>query len=264
MATFTAKDVQALRRQTGAGMMDAKKALKGNNGDFVEAAKWLRETGIAKSATRSDRANTEGVVAANRSEGVAAAVELKCETDFVAKSEAFIAMAEDLADLVAQHGETAVEKRASELEDMKITLKENIQIGRIARFEAGPDEVLDGYVHMQNGRGVNVVLVHLSGGTAEVARDIAMHAAFSRPRWVKKEEVPDEVLSAERESLAAITRNEGKPETAVDKIVEARLGGFLRDHVLLEQKWVKDESRTIGQLLGDNDVRNFSQIEIGS
>ena len=196
MATFTAKDVQALRRQTGAGMMDAKKALEGNNGDFVEAAKWLRETGIAKSATRSDRANTEGVVAANLSEGVAAAVELKCETDFVAKSEAFIAMAEDLADLVAQHGETAVEKRASELEDMKITLKENIQIGRIARFEAGPDEVLDGYVHMQNGRGVNVVLVHLSGGTAEVARDIAMHAAFSRPRWVKKEEVPDEVLSA--------------------------------------------------------------------
>lgn len=264
MATFTAKDVQTLRKQTGAGMMDAKRALEGTNGDFVEAAKWLRETGIAKSATRSDRANTEGVVAVSLSERIVVAVELKCETDFVAKSDGFIAMANDLAEVVAQHGEAAVEKRAAELETMKMTLKENIQIGRIARFEAGPDEVLNGYVHLQNGRGVNVVLVHLSGGSAEVARDVAMHAAFSRPRWVTTDDIPDDVLEAERESLTAITRNEGKPEEAVDRIVQGRLGGFFREHVLLEQKWVKDETQTIAQLVGDNEVRNFSQIEIGS
>jgi len=264
MASFTAKDVQALRKQTGAGMMDAKRALESNEGDFTEAAKWLREKGIAKSAARSDRANNEGVVAAAISDSVLAAVELKCETDFVAKSDQFIALADDLVALVADQGTEAVADRATELETMQITLKENIELGRVARFEASAGEVVNGYVHVQNGRGVNVVLVHLSGGSAEVARDIAMHAAFSRPRWVRVEDVPSEIVETERVALLAVSRNEGKPEAALDKIVDGRMGGFFRENVLLEQKWVKDEKQTIAQLLDGNQIRNFCQIEIGS
>jgi len=264
MASFTAKDVQALRKQTGAGMMDAKRALENNDGDFGEAAKWLREKGIAKSASRSDRANNEGVVAAVISDDVVAAVEIKCETDFVAKSSQFIALADELASLVAEQGVDAVAERASDLETMQITLKENIELGRVVRFEAAEGDVLNGYVHVQNGRGVNVVLVHLSGGSPEVARDIAMHAAFSRPRWVRVEQIPSEVVETEREALLAVSRNEGKPEAALGKIVDGRMAGFYRESVLLEQKWVKDEKQTISQLLGGNEIRNFSQIEIGA
>jgi len=264
MASFTAKDVQALRKQTGAGMMDAKRALENNDGDFAEAAKWLREKGIAKSASRSDRANNEGVVAAVISDSVVAAVEIKCETDFVAKSDEFTAFADSLASLVAEKGVEAVAERASDLETMQITLKENVELGRVVRFEAADGEVLNGYVHVQNGRGVNVVLVHLSGGSPEVARDIAMHSAFSRPRWVQVDQIPSEVIETEREALFALSRNEGKPEAALDKIVDGRMGGFYRENVLLEQKWVKDEKQTISQLLDGNEIRNFSQIEIGA
>ncbi len=264
MSSFTAKDVQRLRQQTGAGMMDAKKALESNDGDFEEAAKWLREKGMAKSASRSDRANTEGVVGAVIGESVAAAVELKCETDFVAKSDQFIGLADELASMVAAEGTEAVAKKSTELDDMKITLKENIDLGRVVRFEAADGESINGYIHVQNGRAVNVVLVHLSTDNPELARDIAMHAAFSRPRYVARDEAPAEAVTAEREALEAITRNEGKPEQAIAKIVEGRLNAWYMEHTLLEQKWVRDEKQSISQLLGDAEIRNFAQIEIGS
>ncbi len=264
MASFTAKDVQTLRQQTGAGMMDAKKALEGNDGDFEAAAKFLREKGLAKSAARADRDNTEGVVGSHISDSVVASVELKCETDFVAKSDQFIALADAMAAAVAADGEGAVAALATEVDDMKITLKENIEVGRVARFEAADDEALNGYVHIQNGRAVNVVLVHVSGDSSELARDIAMHAAFSRPSYLHRDEAPTEAVEAEREALEAITRNEGKPEQAIEKIVAGRLNAWYQEHTLLEQKWVRDEKQTISQLLGNNEIRNFSQIEIGS
>ena len=264
MASFTAKDVQALRQQTGAGMMDAKRALESNDGDSEAAAKLLRESGLAKSAARSDRENIEGVVGTFLSGTVAAAVELKCETDFVAKSDRFIALADEMAALVAADGEGAVGEKATELDDMKITLKENIELGRVVRFEAAAGESLNGYVHFQNGRAVNVAFVHLSGDNAEMARDIAMHAAFSRPKYVRRDEAASTDVAAEREALEAITRNEGKPEQAIERIVDGRLNAWYMEHTLLEQKWVRDEKQTITQLLGDNEIRNFSQIEIGS
>ena len=159
MADFTAKDVQNLRQLTGAGMMDAKKALVENDGDAEAAAQWLREKGIAKSASRSDRENSEGVVVARVDGQSAAIVELKCETDFVAKSEQFGEMADKILTAVLARGEDAVSETSDELENMKITLKENIDLGQVVRYEAGSDSVLDAYVHQQNGRGVNAVLV---------------------------------------------------------------------------------------------------------
>ena len=267
MAAFTAKDVQALRRATGAGMMDAKNALQRCNGDAEAAAQWLRENGIAKSASRSDRDNSEGVVVAQVAESangtVGAIVELRCETDFVAKSDGFQSIADHLLRTVLAAGTDAVVEHSAELDDLKIALKENIAVGKIERFEAPAGSSLDAYVHLQNGRGVNAVLVELDGGTPEIAHDVALHIASSRPTYIRRSDVPDEVLSSERATLETISRNEGKPEAALAKIVEGRLSGFLREHTLMEQKFVKDEKRTIADLVGSANITRFAQVEIG-
>jgi elongation factor Ts len=264
MADFTAKDVQRLRQQSGAGMMDAKKALVENDGDFEAASSWLREKGLAKASTRTDRENTEGLVAARLQGNIAAVVELKCETDFVAKSDQFIAMADSLLDLVIAEGTDGVDSKTTELEDMCITLKENIALGRVVRFEGADGDVLDAYVHVQNGRGVNAVVVRLDGGSAEMARDVTMHAAFSRPAFVHRDEISPDLVAAERDTLISLTRNEGKPEQAIDKIVEGRLNGWYQERVLLDQGWVKDEKMSVAKMLGDVSIVEFAQVEIGS
>src|SRR6476620_6526680 len=145
MPEFTAKDVKALRDTTGAGMMDAKRALEANDGDMEAASKWLREQGIVKSAGRSDRENTQGAVAVASSGNVSAIVELKCETDFTAKSDAFTAMVQKLADDVLATGEGAVDAHKDAVDDLKITTKENIELGKVARVEASDGNVLDTY-----------------------------------------------------------------------------------------------------------------------
>ena len=264
MADFTAKDVQALRQSTGAGMMDAKKALVENDGDPEAAAQWLREKGIAKSASRSDRENSEGIVVARVEGNAAAIVELKCETDFVAKSEQFGELAEIILASVLADGEGAASDSAADLENMKITLKENIDLGQVIRYETSPGSVLDAYVHQQNGRGVNAVLVEISNGNLEMAHDVALHIASSRPKYLTRDDVPPEVVSAERETLENITRNEAKPEQAIPKIVDGRMDGFFRDSALLEQKFVKDEKVAISELLADSTVSRFVQVEIGN
>ena len=264
MADFTAKDVQALRQSTGAGMMDAKKALVENDGDPEAAAQWLREKGIAKSASRSDRENSEGIVVARVEGDIAAIVELKCETDFVAKSDQFGELAENILSSVVARGEDAVSESATDLENMKITLKENIDLGQVIRYEASPGSVLDAYVHQQNGRGVNAVLIEVSNGDPDTAHDVALHIASSRPKYLTRDDVPAEVVAAERATLENITRNEGKPEQAIAKIVDGRMEGFFRDAALLEQKFVKDEKVAISELLADSMVSRFVQVEIGS
>lgn len=264
MAEFTAKDVQALRQATGAGMMDAKKALVENDGDFEAASKWLRENGLAKSAARTDRANTDGAVAlAVADDRVAALVELKSETDFVAKSDDFIATAQAIADAVAADGEGAADSMKDRVDDLKVTLKENIEVGRVARLDVGPDQVLDTYLHRQEGRGKVAVAVELAGGSQELAHDIAIHIAFTKPQHLSRDEVPAEAVAEERETLLNITRNEGKPEAALEKIVEGKLNGWYQERVLLEQKFVRDEKQTITQLLGGASVVRFGLIVVG-
>src|SRR4051794_40928318 len=172
MAEFTAKDVQALRQATGAGMMDAKKALTENDGDFESATQWLREKGLAKVAKLADRENTQGTVSAVVEGNVGSIVELKCETDFSAKSADFIELVQELADLVAAKGTDALAERGEALENLKIAKKENIELGKVVRFEAGADNILDSYLHIQDGRGVNAVLVELEGGSRDLAHDV--------------------------------------------------------------------------------------------
>jgi len=260
---FTAKDVQALRQATGAGMMDAKKALEANDGDMEAAGQWLREKGLGKAAERSDRENNQGAVALVIDGNVGSIVQLKCETDFVAASDQFKGLAEEMATAVAAKGEGVVPEFQSRLDDMKITLKENIELGPVVRFEAGAGNVLDSYLHQQGGRGVNGVLVEVAGGSQELAHDIAVHIGFARPKYLSRDEVPADLVDKERATLETITRNEGKPEAAVPKIVEGRIQGFFKDVALLEQPYAKDDKQSITQLLGGATIVRYAQVEIG-
>ena len=261
--SFTAKDVQALRQASGAGMMDCKKALEANGGDMEAAKQWLREKGLAASAKRDDRESAQGVVAMKIDGNVGAIVKLKCETDFVASSDSFVAEADALVSLVAAKGEQAVGERATQLEDLKILLKERIELGEVVRIEAGAGNVLDSYLHVQGGRGINGVIVEMSGATAELAHDVAVHVAFARPRYLRREDVPADVVAAERATLETITRNEGKPEAAVPKIVEGRIQGFFKDVVLLEQPYARDDKQSVSQVIGKASIVRYAQVEIG-
>ncbi|MEP7201228.1 MAG: translation elongation factor Ts [Ilumatobacteraceae bacterium] len=260
---FTAKDVQALRQATGAGMMDAKKALEANDGDMEQSKQWLREKGLAASAKRDDRENNQGLVALVVDGNVGAVVKLKSETDFVAGSDLFKGEADTLVKLVIAEGEGAVSQRAAQLDDLKITLKEKIELGEVVRFEAAPGNVLDSYLHLQGGRGVNAVLVEMAGATQELAHDVAVHIAFARPKYLSRNDVPEDVVTHERQTLETISRNEGKPEAALPKIIEGRLNGFFKDVALLDQPYAKDDKQSISQVIGSATIVRFAQVEIG-
>jgi elongation factor Ts len=260
---FNTDDIKRLREATGAGILDCKRALEAVDGDLDAAIQWLREQGLSKAAERTGRENAQGAIGYHRDGDVAALVQLKCETDFVASSEHFKGLAKDLAVAVVAKGESAVADKAKEIDDLKLTLKENIEAGQVVRFEAAPGNVLDSYIHIQGGRGVNGVLVELAGGSQDLAHELAVHIGFARPRYIRRDEVPADEVERERATLETLTRNEGKPEQAIPKIVEGRLGGFFKEHVLLEQSYVKDEKQTIAQLLGATEVVRFAQVIIG-
>lgn len=260
---INAKDVQALRQTTGAGMMDCKKALEEANGDVEAAKTWLREKGLAASAKRSDRENTQGVVALLVKNNVGAIVKLKCETDFVASSDQFRAEAEALVTLVHASGVDAVATRAAHLDDMKISLKEKIELGEVVRVEAASGNTVDSYLHVQGGRGVNGVLVEMSGASSELSHDVAVHIAFARPKFLVRADVPADVVSTERATLETVTRNEGKPEAAIGKIVDGKINGFFKDLCLLEQPYAKDDKKSVQQVIGAAAIVRFAQVEIG-
>ncbi len=262
--SITAKDVQTLRQSTGVGMMDAKKALEANDGDMDAATQWLRVQGLASAAKRAGRVAGEGAVAVVRNGDVAAIVEMRCETDFVAKSEEFVSLVDEIAARVCAEGEGATAQFQENIEKMLTTLKENISLGRVYRLEAGEGEVVETYSHQQAGRGVNAVAVVVKGGTEELAHEIAVHIAFAKPLFLKREDVPAEEVAAERKTVEEISRNEGKPEAALPKIIEGRLNGWFKDRVLLEQNYVKDEKQSIQQFLNGATITAFAQVVIGS
>jgi|688.fasta_scaffold02275_20 elongation factor Ts len=263
MSTFGAKDVQRLRQATGAGMMDAKKALEENGGDMEAAAQWLREKGMAKVAKLAERENSQGSVAVVVDGNVGAMVELKCETDFSAKSDDFVSLTQDLADAVMARGTEAVAELDERLDALRISKRENIDLGKVVRFEAAEGAVLDSYLHLQDGRGVNAVLVEIAGGDRELAHQIAVHIAFAKPPYLTRDEVPADEVERERANLEGITKAEGKPDQAVPKIVEGRLNAWFKDQVLLEQPYVKDDKKTISELLGGATLVRFAQVFIG-
>jgi elongation factor Ts len=277
--SFAAADVAALRKATGAGMMDCKAALTESGGDLDAAKDWLRSKGLAGASKRAGRAAEQGAVEVVVDGGVGAIAELTAETDFVAKSGDFTstvaalarlavdAGTEDLAEL--EHDGTTVGEYVTQL---AARLGENVAVGRVIIFEAA-DGILDGYKHVQNGRGTIGVLVDIGGvdpadaQARDVTHDIALHIASAAPRYLGRDNVPADVLDKERAVYEELTRNEGKPDQAIPKIVEGRLNAFFKDNVLTEQPFVRDPKQTIAKLLAglnpDARVRRFARVKIG-
>ncbi len=263
MAAITAQDVKALRDATGAGMKDAKNALVEADGDRDQAAQILRQKGLSKVATLEDRENNQGTVAIATDGRNAAMVQLKSETDFAGKSEDFVALVQRMADVVLAQGEEALASLSDELDTLKVAKRENIVIGDVVRFEAAEGNVLDTYLHMQDGRGVNGVLLEVQGTTPEAAREISLHIAFAKPIALSRDEIDPELVAKARDGFEELTRKEGKPEQAVPKIVEGRLNSWYAERVLPEQG-LFGEKETVAEHLGDATIVRFAQSTIGS
>lgn len=256
---ITAKDVQELRKSTGAGMMDAKKALTAADGDFEAAVQILREKGLAKAATRTDRDNSEGLITVAQDDTGASLVHLKSETDFAAKSDDFAKLAQELADLVLADGTDAVAGKADYIENLKLTVRENIEVGSVVRYESAPNSVIDAYIH----GGKTGVLLEGEGIDADVLHEVAMHIAFAKPVYLSRDEVPAEEIEKEKAALTEITKSEGKPEAAWPKIVEGRLNSWLGERVLLEQGLFGDKE-TVSSKIGSGTITRFTLAQIGA
>ena len=273
----SATDVKALRDQTGAGMMDCKKALAEAEGDTARAVELLRERGLAKAGKREGRATSEGVIAIALEGECGGMVELGCETDFVARTDAFIELSGALADAVAADASltsaqalldatVGAEKASDRVSAAIATLGENIVVKRVARL-AAPGGIVGGYVHAGGKLGVIIALAPAEGeGDAKaLAKDVAMHiaAADPTPVAVTRDEVSPELLEAERRVYRGQAEQEGKPEKVIDRIIEGKTNKFLADVCLLEQAFVKDPDRSVGDLLGGSTVAGFERFKLG-
>ena len=271
----TASLVKELREKTGAGMMDCKKVLTETDGDMEKAMELLRERGIAKAAKKSGRVAAEGLVEAAISEDgkVGAIVEVNSETDFVAQNAEFKAFVQNVAkqvvdknpkdveELLAQDSIEVPGKTVNEVLVEKIaTIGENMNVRRFVRFES--EGLVEKYIH---GDGKIAVLVNMTKGTEEVAKDICMQIAAARPEYVKQDEVPAERVAKEMEILKIQTMNEGKPEAIAEKIVQGRIGKFYEEICLVDQPFVKDPNKKVSQLLAEKDaeVVAFARFEKG-
>jgi elongation factor Ts len=275
MANYTAADIKALRESSGAGMMDVKRALDEADGDQAKATEILRVKGLKGVTKREGRSATNGLVAAEAGKGVGTLVEVNCETDFVAKGEKFIALANQvLAQAVAVRASNAEELLASELggrtvkeilDDANATIGEKIEVRRVARLEA--TNVVS-YLHKtspdlpaQIG-----VLMATDGGDEVTARDIAMHVAAFSPSVLSRDEIDPETVANERRIAEATAREEGKPEAAMPRIIEGRVNGYFKENVLLEQAFAKDAKKTVAKVLEETGAtaKAFVRFRVGS
>ncbi|HET9243352.1 MAG TPA: translation elongation factor Ts [Gaiella sp.] len=250
MTEISAALVKELRDQTGAGMMECKRALQETGGDLEAAQKLLRERGMAAAGKRADRTTTEGLVLTRTNGEAAAIVGIGCETEPVSKNEAFRAFAEKALDLVAANGAGAADELESERVELIAQLGENIVVVGGERLQG---RTLGSYVHPPANK--IGVLVQLDGGTAELARQLAMHISFAAPEFTSREDVPAETLEAERQIYLNSDEVQSKPEQARDKIVEGMLAkrffAASPGGALLEQAWIHDASKTVGAALED-------------
>jgi elongation factor Ts len=250
MAEISAALVKELRDKTGAGMMDCKRALQETNGDMEAAIVLLRERGMAQAAKRADRAATEGKVgyriADDGSKGTMVAV--GCETDFVANSEEFLAYAKKVLEAVEANGVGAESALDDERVALSAKLGENIVVAGGARFEAVNGAKIHAYSHPPANK--FGAMLQMRGGDADLGRKLAMHIVSMRPRWIGREDVPDELVTGEREIYTNSDEVQSKPEQAREKIVEGMLNKrFFGANVLTEQEWIHDSSKTVGQAL---------------
>ncbi len=245
-ATITAGQVKELRERTGAGMMDCKRALEETKGDVDEAAKLLREKGIAQAAKRSGRETTEGKIALDIDEAVAAMVGVGCETEPVSNNEEFLIFVQRVLNEVERDGPQAADELEDERVELSAKLGENIVVRDAVRFEAGEGEILSGYVHPPANK--IGVLIH-GKGNPEIARPLAMHISFAAPLYRTRAEVPEAEINAEREILTKQPDVESKPEDVRGKIVEGRIQKWLSDLVLADQEWIHESGKKVGAAL---------------
>jgi elongation factor Ts len=275
MANYTAADVKKLREQTGAGMLDCKNALVESDGDFDKAVEYLRVKGQRGVAKREGRTASNGLVAAHVEDGFGTLVEINCETDFVAKGETFQALAQEVLAQAVRVKATDVEGLLkSELPDGRTVrtlldegnaaIGEKVEVRRVVRIEAPH---VASYLHRTNpDLPPQVGVLFATDGPTDVARDVAMHIAALPPTYLSRDEVPQEVVESERRVAEATAREEGKPEQALPRIVEGRVAGFYKDNVLLEQKFAKDQGKTVSKVLDEAGVKakGFARFRVGS
>ena len=256
---FTAKDVMALREKTGAGVMDCKKALTDADGDMAKAADILRERGIAKAEKKASRIAAEGIVACYVEGKVGVLVELNCESDFVAKNPQFSEIATEVSKVIVKYNpanveallacETAANGSVEEYLKGKIAIiGEKIAVRRFERYET--EGFLESYIHLGGKLGVMLDMAgEATEAAKEVAHDVTLQIAFTKPAYLTKEEVSEETLAKEKEVLKQQAMNEGKPEAIAEKMVMGRIKKFYEENCLLEQAFIKDDSKKICELL---------------
>jgi elongation factor Ts len=265
VSAISAALVKELRDMTGAGMMDCKRALVETNGDLEAARTLLRERGVAQAGKRAGRVTTEGKVgyrvAEDGKKGTMVAV--GCETEPVSNNDEFLTFARRVLEAVEEGGPGAEEALEEERVQLVAKLGENITVAGAARYEAVDGGLIDGYAHPPaNKLGA---LVHVRGGSPELARRVAMHVVASAPQWVGREDVPKDVVQAEREIFANSDEVLSKPEQAREKIVDGMLNKrFFAAQVLVEQPWIHDAAKTVGQALGEDgaEVLEFERLAL--
>ena len=265
-ATISASLVKELRDLTGAGMMDCKRALEETGGDLEAARTLLRERGMASAGKRAGRETTEGVVAFIADGGKGSIVGIGCETEPVSKNDEFRSFAEKVLLAVRADGPEAVEAFEQERVELIAKLGENIVVVGPARFEAPDGNVVAGYAHPPANK--IGVLVELEGGSSELARLLAMHVSFAAPEWTTRDDVPSETLEHERSIFLNSDEVRSKPEAAREKIVDGMLAkrfyAATPGGVLVDQAWIHDPAKTVGQALADAgaSVARFARVSV--
>ena len=275
MANVSLEDIKKLRELLGTGMVDTKKALEEADGDIDKATEILRLKGAKGNAKRADRATSEGLVAATEQGGHAFMIELACETDFVAKNDKFISLADSiLAAVVAASAGTVDEALKAplgsstveqEISDQAAIIGEKVELRKVSHLEAEKFAI---YLHRTNKDLPPQVgvLVGYSGDDADTARSIAQHISFADPQYLSRDDVPADAVEKERALVEEISRNEGKPEAALPKIVEGRLGAFFKQIALLDQEYARDNKLSISQVVEQAglSISNFSRFKVGA
>ena len=275
MASVSLEDIKKLREQLGTGMVDTKNALEEAGGDVEKATEILRLKGAKGNAKRADRSTSEGLVAAHEGDGVAYLLELACETDFVAKNDKFVALADQILAAVVAAGSGSAESAlqaaaqggtvASMIEDQAAILGEKVELRRVSKLEGERFAV---YLHKTNKDlppQVGVVVAY-SGSDADTARSVAQHISFADPQFLSRDDVPADAVEAERRIVEEISRGEGKPEAALPKIVEGRVGAFFKQVALLEQDYARDNKMQIKQVVEQAGltITGFARFRVGS
>lgn len=275
MASISLADVKALRERLGTGMVDTKNALVEADGDMEKAVELLRMKGAKGNAKRADRSTSEGLVAAKEIGNTATLIELACETDFVAKGDKFVALAEKVLDAVAAAGATTVEEGLAAPVDGQTVgqlidgeaaiIGEKFELRRVASVTGEKFAI---YLHKTSKDlppQVGVVLGY-SGDDAETARSVAQHISFANPEYLAREDVPADLVESERRIVTEISKNEGKPEAALPKIVEGRVTAYFKQVALLEQDYAKDNKLSVSKVLADAGltVSGFARFKVGA